>query len=97
MQTISGMCCMTTPRHDMLVCCYGYAGRAHLLANLRVDRLSANASMAGLIMHIMVVLQLPPRLSSRMRVSLLSRYGMWARSCQHIGSAGHRISACSAP
>jgi hypothetical protein len=40
---------------------------------LRVERLSANASMAGLIMHIIVVLQLPPRESSRMRVSLESR------------------------
>lgn len=53
----------------------------HLLANFKVDRLSAKASMAGLIMHIIVVLQLPPKLSSSMRVSLLSRYGMWARSC----------------
>ena len=30
-------------------------------------------------MHIMVVLQLPPRLSSRIRVSLESRYGTCAR------------------
>jgi hypothetical protein len=44
----------------------------HLLANLSVDRLSAKASMAGLIMQIMVVLQLPPRLSSRILVSLES-------------------------
>jgi hypothetical protein len=55
-------------------CCKaGATSASHLLANLSVDRLSANASMAGLIMHIMVVLQLPPKLSSRMRVSLLSR------------------------
>jgi hypothetical protein len=44
----------------------------HLLANLRVERLSANASSAGDTMHIIVVLQLPPSESSRMRVSLES-------------------------
>lgn len=36
--------------------------------------------MAGATVHTMVVRQLPPRLSSRMRVSLESRYGMWRRS-----------------
>jgi hypothetical protein len=55
-----------------LLCKAGASSAPHLLANLRVERLSANASMAGLIMHIMVVLQLPPKLSSNMRVSLLS-------------------------
>ena len=43
------------------------------LANLSVESDSTKASSAGEIMAIMVVLQLPPRLSSRMRVSLLSR------------------------
>ena len=47
-----------------------------LLANLRVDSDSLNDSRAGEHMAIMVVLQLPPRLSSRIRVSLLSRYGI---------------------
>ena len=35
--------------------------------------------MAGDVMHIMVVLQLPPSESSRMRVSLESRYGTCGR------------------
>mmetsp|Transcript_1429 Transcript_1429/g.5628 ORF Transcript_1429/g.5628 Transcript_1429/m.5628 type:complete len:278 (-) Transcript_1429:895-1728(-) len=47
-----------------------------LLANLSVESDSTNASSAGLIIAIIVVLQLPPRLSSRMRVSLESLYGM---------------------
>mmetsp|Transcript_35864 Transcript_35864/g.101528 ORF Transcript_35864/g.101528 Transcript_35864/m.101528 type:complete len:285 (+) Transcript_35864:1544-2398(+) len=49
------------------------------LANLSVDSDSGKASSAGEIMHIIVVLQFPPRLSSRMRVSLESRYGMCCR------------------
>mmetsp|Transcript_42921 Transcript_42921/g.86774 ORF Transcript_42921/g.86774 Transcript_42921/m.86774 type:complete len:269 (-) Transcript_42921:160-966(-) len=48
-------------------------------ANFRVLKLSAKASNAGLIMAIMVVRQFPPSESSKMRVSLLSRYGMWLR------------------
>ena len=44
-------------------------------ANFTVDKLSANASSAGEIIAIMVVLQLPPSESSNTRVSLLSRYG----------------------
>mmetsp|Transcript_62364 Transcript_62364/g.167307 ORF Transcript_62364/g.167307 Transcript_62364/m.167307 type:complete len:202 (+) Transcript_62364:376-981(+) len=46
------------------------------LANLSVDSDSGKASSAGEIMAIIVVLQLPPRLSSSMRVSFESRYGM---------------------
>mmetsp|Transcript_2658 Transcript_2658/g.5527 ORF Transcript_2658/g.5527 Transcript_2658/m.5527 type:complete len:331 (+) Transcript_2658:904-1896(+) len=46
-----------------------------LLANLRVLKLSTIASRAGLIIAIMVVLQFPPRLSSRILVSFESRYG----------------------
>mmetsp|Transcript_20734 Transcript_20734/g.29800 ORF Transcript_20734/g.29800 Transcript_20734/m.29800 type:complete len:215 (-) Transcript_20734:1187-1831(-) len=47
-----------------------------LLANLRVDKVSAMASSAGDIIAIIVVLQFPPNESSSTRVSLLSRYGM---------------------
>jgi hypothetical protein len=60
---------------------------ARLFANLSVLRLSANASSAGDTMHIIVVLQLPPRLSSRMRVSLESRYGMCWRSLRSVRAA----------
>jgi hypothetical protein len=42
------------------------------LANLSVDRLSWKASSEGAMVAIMVVLQLPPRLSSSSRVSLES-------------------------
>ena len=45
-----------------------------------------NASMAGATVQIMVVRQLPPRLSSRMRVSLLSRYGMCERSPRAVSA-----------
>ena len=41
------------------------------LANLSVDSDSMNASSAGEIIAIIVVLQLPPRESSKIRVSLL--------------------------
>lgn len=47
------------------------------VANLRVDWVSPKASEEGEIMAIMVVLQLPPRLSSRSLVSFESLYGMW--------------------
>jgi len=43
-----------------------------LVANLRVDYDSPKASAEGDIIAIIVVLQLPPRLSSRIRVSLES-------------------------
>jgi hypothetical protein len=48
------------------------------------------ASMDGLIMHIMVVLQLPPRESSRMRVSLesLSHQRCTPGSCISMLTAG---------
>ena len=45
-----------------------------------------NASMAGATVQIMVVRQLPPRLSSRIRVSLLSRYGMCERSPRAVSA-----------
>ena len=46
-------------------------------ANLRDDRDSLKASSAGDIMVIIVVLQLPPRLSESSRVSMESLYGMY--------------------
>ena len=49
------------------------------VANLRVLKLSLKASLEGEIIAIMVVLQLPPRLSSKIRVTLESLYGMWER------------------
>ena len=54
---------------------------------MSVERLSEKASSAGLIMHIIVVLQLPPSESSRMRVSLESRYGMCWRSRWSVSAA----------
>jgi hypothetical protein len=57
------------------------------LANLSVDSDSANASSAGDTQHSMLVRQLPPRLSSRMRVSLESRYGMCGRSRLSVSAA----------
>lgn len=42
--------------------------------------LTGNASMDGAMVHTMVVRQLPPSESSRMRVSFESRYGMCVRS-----------------
>mmetsp|Transcript_52670 Transcript_52670/g.146234 ORF Transcript_52670/g.146234 Transcript_52670/m.146234 type:complete len:205 (+) Transcript_52670:1499-2113(+) len=57
------------------------------LANLRVDSDSTIASNAGDIMAIMVVRQLPPRESSRMRVSFESRYGMWLRPRGSVSAA----------
>mmetsp|Transcript_4463 Transcript_4463/g.20026 ORF Transcript_4463/g.20026 Transcript_4463/m.20026 type:complete len:356 (+) Transcript_4463:662-1729(+) len=49
------------------------------LANLSVESDSVKDSSAGEIIAIIVVLQLPPRESSRMRVSFESRYGMCGR------------------
>eukprot|EP01033_Poteriospumella_lacustris_P001595 gene1594-gene1749 len=50
------------------------------LANFKVEIVSIIASNAGEIIAIMVVLQLPPNESSNIRVSLLLRYGICARS-----------------
>ena len=47
-----------------------------LVANLRVDWVSPKASEEGEIIAIIVVLQLPPRLSSRILVSFESLYGI---------------------
>ena len=57
------------------------------MANLSVERLSENASSAGLTMQTMVVLQLPPSESSRMRVSFESRYGICCRSRRSVSAA----------
>ena len=46
-----------------------------LFANFSVESDYVNASNAGDIIAIIVVLQLPPNESSRMRVSFESRYG----------------------
>jgi hypothetical protein len=47
-----------------------------LVANLSVDKDSPNASCDGEIIAIIVVLQLPPRLSSSSLVSFESLYGI---------------------
>ena len=60
---------------------------------MSVDRDSAIASRAGEIIAIIVVLQLPPSESSRMRVSFESRYGM---CCRPRGSVSAAITLPSA-
>lgn len=47
------------------------------LANSRVDRVSPMLTAEGDTLAMMTVLLLPPSESRRMKVSLLSRYGMW--------------------
>ena len=56
-------------------------------ANLSVDVDSTNASSAGEIIAIIVVLQLPPNESSKMRVSFESRYGMCWRPRASVSAA----------
>lgn len=48
---------------------------------------SANASADGEIIAIIVVLQLPPSESSRIRVSFESRYGMCERDFWSVSAA----------
>ena len=58
-----------------------------LFANLRVLRLSEKLVCAGVIIAMKVVLQFPPRLSSRSLVSLESRYGMCDRGLLEVSAA----------
>ena len=53
------------------------AGEGYLCPNMRVDLVSASLYTEGEQQMMMVVRQLPPRESCRMRVILLSRYGTW--------------------
>jgi len=49
----------------------------YLIPNLKVDNVSVSLKEDGEQLIIKVVLELPPRDSCKIRVSLLSRYGMW--------------------
>ena len=73
---------------------HGHAAYSHQ----RHGTTPANASTAGDTMAMKVVLQLPPRLSSRMRVSLesLGRAGRWqqsrvSRAVQHTCAGSCRL------